>query len=267
MPPPKPYPTLTRDQRLLFWEKVDVRGRDECWPWTRALKGRGFGALRVNKQSLSSHRVVYEMTHGAVPQDRYVYHVCGVANCCNPRHLICGTKQEVEAAKKTIKKVDVDWRSKKMPSIEERFWSRVDKGEIGVGGFNCWLWTGDKDQHGYGRISRGDGKKMKAHRLSWEIDRGIKAGKMFIRHTCDNPSCVNPAHLLRGNHKDNMNDMKKRGRSMTGTKNPLSKLSREQVEEMRELYAMGEYRHVDLAEKYGISRTAVTLILNKKRWS
>ncbi len=79
----------------------------------------------------------------------------------------------------------------------------------------CWIWNGYKCQ-GYGGY--GD---IPAHRLSYKLfnDTKISNGKL-ICHKCDNPLCINPNHLYEGTAQDNMNDMKKRGRSLKGDKNP-----------------------------------------------
>jgi hypothetical protein len=77
------------------------------------------------------------------------------------------------------------------PTVEERFWSKVDKsGE-------CWVWTGSKLTDGYGslRIDGRSGKTAAAHRLSWVWANGPIPDGLFIDHMCHNKPCVNPAHL------------------------------------------------------------------------
>ncbi len=88
----------------------------------------------------------------------------------------------------------------------------------------CWPWLGGKVPAGYGKI--GDSKRgtLCASRVSWEITHGqpIPEG-MVIRHTCDNPPCVNPSHLIVGTHADNTADMISRGRHLEGLKKVLRK--------------------------------------------
>lgn len=92
--------------------------------------------------------------------------------------------------------------------IESRFWKRVDK----AGPDECWPWTAARMPKGYGCMGVGKGVMEYAHRLAfWLVHGEIPDGK-FILHHCDNPPCVNPAHLYAGTHQDNMNDMKSRGR-------------------------------------------------------
>jgi len=77
----------------------------------------------------------------------------------------------------------------------------------------CWEWNGPRDYHGYGRktVNR---KTVRLHRLAWEWANGPIPPGMFICHRCDNPPCVNPAHLFLGTNLDNVRDMiaKKRHR-------------------------------------------------------
>lgn len=87
----------------------------------------------------------------------------------------------------------------------ERFWNKVDKsGE-------CWLWTGTTDgTFGYG-ILRRNGKLYRAHR--WLFIQLNNCEPEAVLHTCDNPPCVNPAHLVGGTRSENNTDRHKKGRT------------------------------------------------------
>lgn len=76
----------------------------------------------------------------------------------------------------------------------------------------CWIWQGGKNKDGYGAATV-NGKYINAHRLSFKLNIGEIPKGMFVCHTCDTPSCINPEHLFLGTHEDNMKDMKKKGRN------------------------------------------------------
>lgn len=83
----------------------------------------------------------------------------------------------------------------------------------------CWLWTGAKIYDGYGIVNLGreDGRQrtIYAHRIAYVLAHGpIPAGKpvAVVMHSCDNPSCVNPAHLALGTQRENLMDASSKGR-------------------------------------------------------
>lgn len=90
------------------------------------------------------------------------------------------------------------------PVLATRVWDRIDVGEP----HECWPWTRAKNNLGYGQIAYPKGVRHYAHRL---VVRAVKGE--VIRHTCDNPPCCNPAHLLKGTQAQNLQDMRDRGRS------------------------------------------------------
>lgn len=95
-----------------------------------------------------------------------------------------------------------------------RYWAKVDR----RGPDECWEWTGSRTPHGYGRINMGGkyGPIAHANRLGWQIANGVKLEPCdrwkVVRHTCDNPPCCNPAHLVLGTQRDNAWDRERRGR-------------------------------------------------------
>ena len=102
----------------------------------------------------------------------------------------------------------------------------------------CWLWTGGCTSR-YGLFWPGyelnGGKQMAAHRYSFYLENGIlPASDTHILHKCDTPLCVNPAHLVAGNHADNMRDKAKKNRVVAPTK-----ISKQQAEKARVLYNSG----------------------------
>lgn len=85
-------------------------------------------------------------------------------------------------------------------SYEERFFQKVVKTET------CWLWNGALNSRGYGSFGF-NGKNVSSHRFSYQNFKGEIPKGMFVCHTCDTPSCVNPKHLFTGTNSDNMRDM------------------------------------------------------------
>lgn len=97
---------------------------------------------------------------------------------------------------------------------EERFWRKVDKNgpipehfpELGP----CWVWTAATTPHGYGQFWNGE-RLVVAHRWLWT--QRIGEPDALLCHRCDNPPCVNLAHLFEGSQTDNMRDMARKGRT------------------------------------------------------
>lgn len=92
---------------------------------------------------------------------------------------------------------------------EARFWPKVQKGEND----ECWLWTGAVQRDGYAHFGYRR-RTLTASRFSYELAKGPIPAGMDILHSCDNPRCVNPAHLRPGTHLDNMQDKNAKGRDV-----------------------------------------------------
>lgn len=73
--------------------RVDIRGHDECWPYTGRLS-RGYGVIDFDGRPVFAHRLVYEIGHGKQPGDLHVCHSCDNPRCCNPGHLWLGTAKD-----------------------------------------------------------------------------------------------------------------------------------------------------------------------------
>jgi hypothetical protein len=100
-------------------------------------------------------------------------------------------------------------------TLEQRFWAKVQKSDNPA---DCWLWIGGRDPNGYGRININH-RAVLAHRVAYELANGPFFKVCDVCHRCDNPPCVNPAHLCLGAHADNMRDARERGRMARGKNN------------------------------------------------
>jgi hypothetical protein len=143
----------------------------------------------------------------------------------------------------------------------ERFWNKVNKTET------CWLWTGGKNQKGYGLWKREyKGKNHSVHRLSYELHKGPIPEGMLICHTCDVPSCLNPDHLFVGTALDNAQDRdRKKRRNVVGERIGTHKLTEEQVLQIRKRFT--SRNSAQLAKEFGVSRTCIYLIVSRIRWN
>ncbi len=149
---------------------------------------------------------------------------------------------------------------------EQRFWSKVNKTE------SCWLWTAGLFSTGYGAFSI-NGNNVGAHKYSYELHNSKVAEGLVVRHTCDNPPCVNPNHLLIGTPKDNTRDMIERGRHKfnanggpKGQEHGRAKLTEDDVREIRIFREFG-FTYRELGEMYGVHLSMIAYILSKKNWS
>ena len=166
---------------------------------------------------------------------------------------------------KTGKMVDTEANKSARPGpkprpLKERFWAKVDKRSSD----QCWNWTGLRDRYGYGTIQV-CGKKLRAHRVSWELANGPIPAGMCVLHRCDNPSCVNPRHLWIGRQEENIQDMASKGRRARGEKHGSVKLIEQDVHEIRQMLSWKILQRV-IAKKYGVSRQTISMIKTGKNW-
>lgn len=175
-----------------FWEKVAASDdHNACWEWTGASRSSGYGAFSVSREvGMLRAPVVAYLLANDIPLGRnhglHVRHTCRNPLCCNPNHLLCG---EVE-----------------------RFWSYVVVTPEDPDA--CWGWSGGTTPDGYGVFTLERGGHEKAHRYSYTLACGAIPAGLLVRHSCDNPPCCNPRHLLVGTDADNAHDRDSRGRGV-----------------------------------------------------
>ena len=152
-------------------------------------------------------------------------------------------------------------KGSKWPSTLDRLISKTRKA-----GNGCIEWQGHRDRDGYGKIRLGKGRTF-AHRVAYDLMVARIAPGLLVCHTCDNPPCCNPLHLFAGTPKDNTQDMISKGRKADskGENGPMAKLTEKQVVAMRKRRLAGETLE-ELANSYGVAVSAVSRIVNRKRW-
>ena len=144
-------------------------------------------------------------------------------------------------------------------SIEERFWRYVKKTKT------CWLWSGCKNNGGYGIIGTSVRNKLIiASRLSWKIHNGEIPKGTWVLHKCDNPPCVNPKHLFIGDNKINCMDLKQKRLNLFGERHPSAKLTDKKVKEIRNLF--GKITGRKIAEIYGVIPSNISNIKCGRSW-
>ena len=123
-----------------------------------------------------------------------------------------------------------------------------------------------KDKDGYPR-TKWRGKSTPVARVVMILLFGEETvqGKLVLHH-CDNTGCVNPAHLYLGDFKQNMQDKVDR-RRVAGDNHPGKKLTDEQCEKVRQLYATGDYYQWELSEMFDVQQSTISAIVNNKRRS
>lgn len=155
------------------------------------------------------------------------------------------------------------------PAYVERFWSKVQKID------GCWEWTGSLNRSGYGAFRTKD-RYVPASRYSWFLAHGAIPDEMCVCHRCDNPPCVNPAHLFLGTLADNAHDMIAKGRAKylqnfracqgKGMDNPQAKLDDDKIRAIRSLHIQGLGTR-RLARQFNVGRTTIQRTLQGKMWS
>jgi hypothetical protein len=134
----------------------------------------------------------------------------------------------------------------------------------------CVEWTGYKTPLGYGVVSLSRRQNhVYAHRLAYCRFHGIAVSQIkgiVIRHSCDNPSCVNPRHLSAGTQADNIADAVARGRNAKGSRHHHAKLTEEAVRKIRALHtgAPGECRR--LGRMFNVRHNTISRIVNRRIW-
>jgi hypothetical protein len=156
--------------------------------------------------------------------------------------------------------------------LKDRFLAKVDR--TGA----CWVWAASKFKSGYGKF-RLNGRTRRAHRVAWELFRGvIPEGLLVLHGPCNDRACVNPDHLQLGTYKDNAEHSVQRDRTHRATfrerpelaprgeRHYRAKLSEEDVREILRLRGTGVLQK-ELASRYGVSQSHISLVGRRRSWA
>lgn len=143
----------------------------------------------------------------------------------------------------------------------ERFWAKVDRS---AGKQSCWPWIAGRLPSGYGQFNL-RGRTELAHRVAWALTWFEVPDGLCVMHRCDNPPCVNPAHLRLGSSLDNNLDAKRKQRNARGERIRGSKLTPDDVLHIR-IWSKAGHRQTDIAVAYGVSQQAISYIERGLTW-
>ena len=134
----------------------------------------------------------------------------------------------------------------------------------------CWEWI-STTKNGYGVFESGSitmvalkSKKRGGHQVSYEAYKGVIPKGLVVRHTCDNPLCINPDHLILGTQAQNVADREERGRrkNINGEQIGTAKLTENDVLAIR----ASDLSDAELASAYNVHKTTIWLIKSGKSW-
>lgn len=156
------------------------------------------------------------------------------------------------------------------PEAESRFWEKVRRSS------GCWEWIGAIGPQGYGHL-KAHKRNYNAHRFSWMLHNAQSLdGNTFVRHTCGNRMCVNPAHLYLQGRAAMKREVCPRGEAWQrsvdttnfarGERQGSHKLTELEVRAIIEQAKAGE-KKISLARKYGVSKDTIYDICFGVRWA
>jgi predicted DNA-binding protein YlxM (UPF0122 family) len=148
--------------------------------------------------------------------------------------------------------------------LKAKLFSQVVAGPNG-----CWIWTGGRGASGYGYLLF-DGEQMGVHRASHEAYIGPIPEGLSVLHSCNVRLCFHPAHLRAGTEQDNADDRVRSGRTshfgLHGEESGKAILTEEAIRQIKELYLTGDYSFREIAFRFGVTKSAIQVILRGRGW-
>lgn len=159
------------------------------------------------------------------------------------------------------------YRAAQIPTVESSL-ARMEKCIDRSSPSGCWIWTGYTVK-GYGFCSFGGRRMVAAHRVMYEVHKGPIPKGLFVCHTCDEPRCVNPAHMFLGDDQANTDDKVAKGRHNYGERNNFASLTEKDVLAIRAAYwCKGRKSNIrELEAKYPqVTHTAIYSAATGRSW-
>lgn len=257
-----------------YWSKVGRRNSDECWPWLGTIGDLGYGLLSYrHNRNLYAHRLAFIFEHGKIREGTGVLHDCGHKSCVNAAHLKSGGDAEnmLDAIRHGTHAYRTKLAASEWDAIRERYFAggatyRELAKEFGVslatiGNVVTGQTTRPKTEPGIPpnalltssgvldvrqRVRAGEKLVNLAAELG--VDLAVLRNAVYGYTWRELPGALPPPGQVRG--------------EKVGT----SKLTEEQVLDIRQRVAAGETQG-EMARNYGVSRSMVSLIVNRKRWT
>lgn len=87
-----PTPNIDRYHADHFWEKVAMRGSEDCWQWSGSLDTGGYGKFWIKPagqraRQYRAHRIAWQLVFGPIPTGLVIDHLCRNRACVNPLHM------------------------------------------------------------------------------------------------------------------------------------------------------------------------------------